>query len=123
MNRLINCYGNFESERLKIKNNRVVYLKSNHAMIKLAKNQHKLLICLIAEINCKQKIIERLWGGGDTSHDNKYNQLIFKLRKSLSAAGFPDDTILTIHRYGVCLNKNLLVKKTDPLLMKHDTLI
>lgn len=111
MNKLIETYGDFENEKVKLKQDFIFSLKSNSAKVKLSKNQYKLLFCLLAQVNSKNEITARLWGNKMVKSENRINQLVFKFRKSLVKAGFPDDTILTIHRYGLCLNKNLLATK------------
>ncbi|MEX2944270.1 transcriptional regulator [Serratia fonticola] len=70
--------------------------------------QRNLLLCLIGEVNYKNDIMIYLWGNDNPANENKYNQLVFKLRETLQVAGFPNDVIITMYRYGLCLNNNLL---------------
>lgn len=111
MEKLIYKYQFFECERLKIEKNIITY-KSTGSTIKLGKKQRNLLLCLVDKIHAKKEIIRYLWGDRVLHHENKYNQLVFKLRVRLSEGGVPDDTILTIHGHGICLNKNLLMAES-----------
>nr|WP_314266587.1 hypothetical protein [uncultured Moellerella sp.] len=77
--------------------------------VSLSKNQTKLLSCLLNDINQKKDIILFIWGkDNDKSNENNYNQLIHRTRALFISEGFADDFIMTIPRYGVCLNKNHL---------------
>lgn len=40
--------------------------------------------------------------------ENSFNQLIFRTRILLSENGLPDDFIITIPRYGLCINRNYI---------------
>lgn len=61
------------------------------------------------DINEKSRIIELVWGGEDVNaKEMHYHQLIHKTRTRLTQKGFPNDFIMTIPRYGLCLNKDFL---------------
>lgn len=93
-------------EKLKIKN--------TSTEIKLSKNQKKLLLCLMKKINDKRVIIEIIWGKGECdSNEMNYHQLIYKTRKKLVSKGIPDDFIMTIPRYGLCLNMEFVHQDTN----------
>lgn len=90
-------------------NNGKLKIKNTNIEVSLSKNQKKLLICLMKNINDKKRIITMVWGEGDYNlREMSYHQLIHKTRIRLSNHGFPDDFILTIPRYGLCLNKELV---------------
>lgn len=62
--------------------------------------------CLINEIHNKKEIINIIWEGkSEKDKEKSFNQLVYQLRILLVAKGFPKDTIVTIHNYGLCLNK------------------
>ncbi|WP_158510607.1 winged helix-turn-helix domain-containing protein [Serratia rubidaea] len=90
---------------------RVLYLKSEHRKTTISKNQEKLIQCLLNGVFEKEEIINFIWGLKNKK--NNYNQLIHQFRKQLSSKGFPDDLIITIPRYGLCLNKYWLSKKSS----------
>lgn len=84
----------------------VVYYNKNNKMAKLSKNQIKLFHCLLNGMGEKSQIINFIWGGGSlTETEFKYNQLICRTRSKLTRSGFPSDIILTIPKFGVCINK------------------
>ncbi|CAI1888842.1 Uncharacterised protein [Serratia quinivorans] len=69
----------------------------------------KLFICLINEVNDKNYIIAEIWPGTKAkSKENNYTQLLFQTKAVLARGGFPEDTIITMPKYGICLNMNLL---------------
>lgn len=107
MNNLIKNYGKFENDNIILKDD-FFCLKSTNKKIKLTTKQRNLLLCLIGKINYKNDIMIYLWGNDNPAHENKYNQLAFKLREALQAVGCPNDAIITMYRYGLCLNNNLL---------------
>ncbi|HGM5491176.1 TPA: transcriptional regulator [Serratia fonticola] len=84
-------------------------LKNTGVQILLGRNQTKLMNCLIKGINAKKDIIQIIWGHEQKkSKENNYNQLVFQTRALLNSKGIVENVILTIPRYGLCLNKNLL---------------
>ncbi|HHQ6559275.1 TPA: winged helix-turn-helix domain-containing protein [Serratia fonticola] len=85
----------------------VFYYQKHHKLATLSKNQAKLLHCLLCGQGKKEQVIETIWGGGNTiQNESKYIQLILRTRSKLSQSGFPSDTILTIKKFGVCLNES-----------------
>lgn len=89
--------------RLRLKHN------DNDNEVILSKNQTKLLVCLINEIHEKKSIINYIWNNGDCkSKKNSYSQLIHKTKVFLTQNGFPADFIITIPRYGLCLNRSFI---------------
>lgn len=98
----------FENSTMIINGN-VLRLKNNNREVILSKNQTKLMVCLINEVNEKQSIINYIWGGKKCkSKDNNYGQLVYKTKALLAQNGFPKDFIMTIPRYGLCINSNLI---------------
>ncbi|ARZ00587.1 winged helix-turn-helix domain-containing protein [Yersinia ruckeri] len=93
----------FERGVITIHNNKLK-IKNTDAEVTLSKNQRKLLVCLMKNINEKERIIELIWGDSGI-REMSYHQLIYKTRFRLSNNGFPDEFIMTIPRYGLCLNK------------------
>lgn len=84
--------------------------------VKLTKNQSKLFFCLLNEIQEKKDIIHYIWGG-ENQDDSAYRQLVRRTRKLLSDKGFPEETIMTISHYGLCINNEIFnIKKTPDLL-------
>lgn len=80
--------------------------------VTLSKNQAKLITCLLNNKNAKSDIIASIWGSGSyKSTENNYSQLIYKTRALFIREGFQADFIMTIPRYGVCLNKNNFKQK------------
>ncbi|WP_440515038.1 winged helix-turn-helix domain-containing protein [Serratia sarumanii] len=122
MNGLINKYSKYENEKIKVENE-LLLLKSHNVEVRLTKKQKNLFLCLIGEVNNKKDIIRLLWGDNSLDNENKYNQLVFKLRENLLDAGFPKDTVITMYRYGICLNRNLLKSRKETLSMIHDEII
>ncbi|MGQ8776649.1 winged helix-turn-helix domain-containing protein [Serratia sp. NA_112.1] len=79
----------------------------------LSKNQKKLFLCLLNDINDKKEIINKIWPNIDCKlADNNYSQLICRTRVLLSKNEFPPNVIVTIPRYGVCLNRRLVVEES-----------
>jgi DNA-binding winged helix-turn-helix (wHTH) protein len=98
----------FENDAISLVNNRLL-LKANGRKVVLSKNQMKLFICLINEVNDKNHIMENIWPGTKAkSKENNYTQLLFQTKAVLTRGGFPEDTVITMPKYGVCLNMNLL---------------
>lgn len=97
-----------ENEKLLLKGRKLVIKKSDVVAI-ISKNQRKLLLCLMQEVNEKRDIINYIWSDKDTkSQERNYNQLVYQTRALLIRNGFPKDLIITIHRYGLCLNQQFL---------------
>lgn len=85
----------------------IVYYNKSNKMAKLSKNQVKLFHCLLNGQGEKSQIIDFIWGDGSlTETEFKYNQLICRTRSKLTRSGFPSDIILTIPKFGVCINKS-----------------
>ncbi|VEI61933.1 Uncharacterised protein [Serratia fonticola] len=85
----------------------MLILKNTNIEVILSKNQTKLMTCLINEINEKKDIINYIWNGKNRkSTENSYGQLVYKTKTLLVKNGFPQDLIMTISTYGLCLNKN-----------------
>jgi len=85
----------------------VLYYQKHHKAAQLSKNQAKLLHCLLRGQGKKDQVIDFVWGGNNTTKsESKYTQLILRTRNKLSRSGFPDDTILTIAKFGICLNES-----------------
>ncbi len=109
----LNTKSQFEQEPLILSGNKLIFLIKNKEVI-LSKNQTKLIDCLLNKINEKSDIINFIWDKGIyKSRNNNYNQLIHQTRALFTGEGFSPDFIMTIPRYGVCLNKNNLISK-DP---------
>lgn len=103
----------YENEKLLLKD-KYLTIKESNITAKISKNQRILILCLMNEIIEKEKIIQNIWGGSNTSSKEKnYNQLVFQTRSLLAKQGFPDDLIMTIHRYGLCFNKFFLKSDND----------
>ncbi|RDL26947.1 hypothetical protein DFO62_103362 [Serratia fonticola] len=104
----VNHISYLEKNMISINNNKLK-IRNTDIEVSLSKNQKKLIICLMKDINDKKRIITLIWGEGDSSlREMSYHQLIHKTRNRLSNHGFPDDFILTIPRYGLCLNKKFV---------------
>lgn len=102
-----------ENQRLRLQDRNLI-LKQGNIKAKLSKNQNILILCLMNDIIEKEKIIHQVWGGNNThSKEKNYNQLVFQTRLLLSKNGFPDDLIMTIHRYGLCFNKFFITSPSD----------
>ncbi|MBL5829511.1 winged helix-turn-helix domain-containing protein [Serratia fonticola] len=108
-------------DRNKLKNyslvieNRILKLNNSQKYVKLSKNQAKLLLCLINEIQEKNSIINYIWGMGNAeTNESNYRQLVRRTREILATHGFPDDTIVTIPNYGLCINNKLMEKSMIP---------
>ena len=102
----------YENERLLLKEKYLI-LKGSDTSTRLSKNQRILIRCLMNGIIEKDKIIQEIWNIEETATKEKnYNQLVFQTRSLLSRQGFPDDLIMTIHRYGLCFNKYFLLSGT-----------
>ncbi|WP_053007671.1 winged helix-turn-helix domain-containing protein [Pragia fontium] len=111
-------------DRDKIKNyrliieDRILKLNNTQKAMKLSKNQAKLLLCLINEIQEKQTIINYIWGMGNPetheTHESNYRQLVRRTRAALARNGFPEDTIVTIPDYGLCINNKLREPSVHP---------
>lgn len=98
----------FENEILVLDVKKLVY-KINNIEIRLSKKQTKLIDFLIKGINQKEEIISLMWNeNANKSVVNSYNQLVYQTRSLLIDNGLPDDFIITIPRYGLCINKNYI---------------
>ncbi|WP_447889553.1 winged helix-turn-helix domain-containing protein [Serratia fonticola] len=83
----------------------VLYYKKYNKVTTLSKNQTKLLHCLLNGQERKEQIIDFIWGG-KVENDSKYVQLIRRTRNKMVKSGFPNDAILTVTNFGVCLNES-----------------
>lgn len=100
----------FENEIMVLDVQKLIYKRKNKEIF-LSKNQTRLIDLLIKGINQKEQLINLIWKQSPRkSTENSYNQLIFKTRSVLSENGLPDDFIITIPRYGLCINKNYIVQ-------------
>ena len=115
---------NFENEKLSLRE-RKLQIKNSDIMAIISKNQRKLMLCLMQEINDKNEIIELIWGNKKSkSKESNYNQLVYQTRSLLAKNGFPDDLIITIHRYGLCLNHQFLKPGTlrnEPVITLNES--
>ncbi|MFG1175762.1 transcriptional regulator [Erwiniaceae bacterium CAU 1747] len=103
----------YENGKLLLKEKYLI-IKDTDIMAKVSKNQRILILCLMNEIIEKEKIIQNIWGRNPSSSKEKnYNQLVFQTRSLLAKHGFPNDLIMTIHRYGLCFNKFFLNSNQD----------
>lgn len=103
----------YENGKLLLKEKYLI-IKDTDIMAKVSKNQRILILCLMNEIIEKEKIIQNIWGRNPSSSKEKnYNQLVFQTRSLLAKQGFPNDLIMTIHRYGLCFNKFFLNSNQD----------
>lgn len=103
---------NFENDTIKL-NGRELTFKTLRKQILLTKRQLNLMNCLVNEINDKERIIDAIWGDGKYKNkENSYTQLIFKLRELFMNHGLPDDILVTLPCYGLCLHKELLSVST-----------
>jgi len=103
----------YENEKLLLQD-KYLTIKNSNITAKVSKNQRVLILCLMNEIIEKDKIIQNIWGVSDTSSKEKnYNQLVFQTRSLLARQGFPNDLIMTIHRYGLCFNKFFLTNHSS----------
>jgi len=115
----------YENEKLLLKD-KYLMIKDSNIMAKVSKNQRILILCLMNEIIEKDKIIKNIWGvNTSVSKEKNYNQLVFQTRALLAKQGFPNDLIMTIHRYGLCFNKLFLnsnkTSNSHQLESKHIT--
>ncbi|HBE9082016.1 winged helix-turn-helix domain-containing protein [Serratia fonticola] len=108
-------------DRSKLKNysliveGRTLKLNNSQMAVKLSKNQTKLLLCLINEIQEKQTIINYIWGSDkNDENESNYRQLVRRTREILEKNGFPNDTVLTIPNYGLCINTKLIEQQDIP---------
>lgn len=100
-------------DRRKIKNysltieGRTLKLKNRQKTVKLSKNQAKLILCLVNEIQEKKTIINYIWGKDNTeTNESNYRQLVRRTREIFEKNGLPEDAIVTIPNYGLCINSN-----------------
>ena len=108
----------YENERLLLKDNYLI-LKGSETAARLSKNQKTLIFCLLNNIIEKERIIQQVWKGSDShTKEKNYNQLVFQTRALLTRQGFPENLIMTIHRYGLCFNKFFLSSPDDQGSMK-----
>lgn len=108
MNTLLKRSSSFENESLKLRGNNLIF-KENNRKVSLSKYQHYLLVCLLNKVNAKEDIIRYLWGEQDyKKKENNYNQLVYQFRQLLIKSGGKEDSLVTLPRYGICLNPSLL---------------
>ncbi|MBE0150347.1 hypothetical protein [Serratia sp. PL7] len=109
MNKNIKEISYLEDSSLILDNNKLITKDERKEAI-LSKNQKYLLLCLMKKINEKNEIISCIWDKGNCKK-NSYNQLIYQTRELLTRSGFPPNIIITIPRYGVYLNQEMLTTK------------
>ncbi len=98
----------FENEILVLDVKKLIFKRENKE-ISLSKNQTRLIDFLIKGVTKKDELIVLLWKNTPKkSTENSYNQLVFKTRSVLVGNGLPDDFLITIPRYGLCINKNYI---------------
>jgi DNA-binding winged helix-turn-helix (wHTH) protein len=98
----------FENEMLEL-NGRKLIFKSINREILLSKRQLGLIVCLLNEINEKKAIIRYVWSEDNPENrENNYNQLVYQLRALFIRHDLPSDLLITLPRYGLCLNKEWL---------------
>lgn len=98
----------FENEMLVLDVKKLIF-KRNNKNITLSKHQTRLIDALIKGINEKEGVMALVWNGKLSKYnDNSFNQLVFRTRMLLSENDLPDDFIITIPRYGLCINKNYI---------------
>lgn len=82
-----------------------LHIHTKGISVKLNESQKRFMICMFVNVNCKREIIKIVWHENHQKiNDNNYHQLVYKTRLLLSHAGMPDDTLMTLHYYGVKLN-------------------
>ncbi|CAI1079102.1 Uncharacterised protein [Serratia proteamaculans] len=114
MEKLIKQRGRVKNYCLIIKDRKLT-MSNIQKTVGISKNQAKLLLCLINEIQEKNSIINYIWGMGDAEkNESNYRQLVRRTRAILATHGFPDDTIVTIPNYGLCINNKLMEKSVIP---------
>ena len=90
-------------------NGRKLIFKSINREILLSKRQLGLIVCLLNEINEKKAIIRYVWSEDNPENrENNYNQLVYQLRALFIRHDLPSDLLITLPRYGLCLNKEWL---------------
>ncbi|WP_421671718.1 winged helix-turn-helix domain-containing protein [Rahnella sp. EDr1-12] len=98
----------FENEILVLDVKKLIF-KREKKEISLSKNQTRLIDFLIKGVTQKEELINLLWKSSPRkSIENSYNQLVFKTRAVLIDNGLPEDFLITIPRYGLCINKNYI---------------
>ncbi|KYQ98876.1 hypothetical protein AWY96_10270 [Serratia plymuthica] len=114
MEKLIKQKGRVKNYCLIIKDRKLTMSNIKKTIV-ISKNQAKLLLCLINEIQEKNSIINYIWGMGNAeTNESNYRQLVRRTRAILTTHGFPDDTIVTIPNYGLCINNKLMEKSGIP---------
>lgn len=114
MEKLVKQRGRVKNYCLIIKDRKLT-MSNIKKTVGISKNQAKLLLCLINEIQEKNSIINYIWGMGNTEkNESNYRQLVRRTRAILATHGFPDDTIVTIPNYGLCINNKLMEKSVIP---------
>lgn len=104
----------FQQKTILFNINKLIMQPDNIELM-LSKKQIKLITCLSSNIITKAEIINFIWHPENTHEkENHYNQLVYQTRARLANKGFPDDTIITLPRYGLCLNKNYFLTDVQP---------
>lgn len=110
----------FENEILVLDVQKLI-LKKEKKEISLSKNQTRLIDFLIKGVTQKDELIHLLWKENPRkSTENSYNQLVFKTRSVLIDNGLPADFLITIPRYGLCINKNYIDKNLSKSHIKTE---
>lgn len=98
----------FENDMLVLDVKKLTF-KRQKKEVALSKYQTRLIDALIKGINEKEALFSMVWNdSAGKNKENSFNQLIFRTRILLSEHGLPDDFIITIPRYGLCINRNYI---------------
>jgi len=110
----------FENEILVLDVKKLI-LKREKKEISLSKNQTRLIDLLIKGVTQKDELISLLWKNTPRkSTENSYNQLVFKTRSVLLGNGLPEDFLITLPRYGLCINKNYIDRNLSKRQIKAE---
>lgn len=113
MNNKYNLSSLFESDTLRLVDNILVFKKEKIEVI-LNENQVQLFVCLFNRTYEKKDIIGSIWPGKQVkSKENNLNQLIFQTRALLRHRGISAEVIMTMPRYGVCINRFFLATENE----------
>jgi DNA-binding winged helix-turn-helix (wHTH) protein len=98
----------FESDALTFLNHEL-FFKKQKITVHLNKNQMKLFSCLFKRMHEKKDIILSIWPVEESRlKENNLNQLIFNTRELLRNSGISEQVIVTMPRYGLCINRDFL---------------
>lgn len=103
-----NSASEFESDALTFFNNEI-FFKKQKVTVHLNENQVKLFSCLFKRIYEKKDIILSIWPIEESRlKENNLNQLIFHTRALLRNSGISEEVIVTMPRYGLCINRDFI---------------